>query len=63
MATQGSTADFMKLLLAMKKDGELLAPPGKILFIYDQPGIYQKAIGMVIDDPNYTGGGMDAPHK
>ena len=58
MATQGTTADLMQLLLAMKKDNKPLTPPGKILFIYDQPGVYQKAIGMILDDPN---GGMDAP--
>lgn len=58
MATQGTTADLMSLLLAMKKDNQPLAPPGKILFIYDQPGVYQKAIGLILDDPN---GGMDAP--
>ena len=61
MATQGTTEDFMALLNAMKEAGQLFVPPGKILFIYDQPGVFQKAIGMVIDDPHYTGGGMDAP--
>ena len=58
MATQGTTADFMTLLLAMKKDNIPLSPPGKILFIYDQPGVYQKALGIILDNPN---GGMDAP--
>ena len=61
MAIQGTTTEFMELLLAMKKDGKLLAPPGKLLFIFDMPGSYQKAIGMIFDDPNYTKGGMDAP--
>jgi len=52
MATQGTTADFMDLLLLMKKDGEEFAPPGKLLFLFNPPGTYQKAIGMIIDDPN-----------
>ena len=56
MATQGTTIDFMDLLLLMKKDNKTLTQPGKILFILDQPGVYQKAIGIIIDDPN---GGRD----
>ena len=58
MATQGTTADFMELLTYMREAGEPLAPEGKILFIFDRPGVYQKAIGIIIDNPN---GGLDAP--
>ena len=60
MATQGTTTDLMILLLALKKDNKPLASPGQVLFIYDQPGVYQKAIGMLLDNPN---SGMDAPLK
>jgi len=61
MATQGTTQDFMELLKCMREAGEPFAPPGKLLFIYDPPGIHQKAIGMFVDDHTYTGGGIDAP--
>ena len=52
MATQGTTKDFMELLLAMKKDEETFSQPGKILFLVNQFGNYQKTIGIIIDNPN-----------
>ena len=57
MAIQGTTVDFMNLLLAMKKDGMPLSPLDKILFICHQTNSYQKAVGIIIDNPNYTEGG------
>ena len=58
MATQGTTIDFIELLKAMADAGEPVAPEGKILFIFDMSGTYQKAIGFMFDNPN---GGMYAP--
>jgi len=65
MAQQGTTDDFMMLLNEMANEGIAAAPKDKILFIFDSPGVYQKALGIIIDNPSYveemTGGGIDAP--
>ncbi len=59
MATQGSTANLVSLLSAVQKENKTLVPEDKILFVFDPPGSYQKAIALVFNNPNYNDGGMD----
>ena len=48
----------MELLSLVQKDiiatkRKRIVPEGKLLFIFDPPGSYNRAIGIVIDDPNF----------
>jgi len=54
MATQGTTVDLMTLVKSVQDTGMPLAPKGKILFIFDPPGTYNRAIGLILNSP-YTG--------
>ena len=61
MATQGTTVDLMELLNLMNRDakGKRLMPEGKFMFLFDPPNTYNRAIGIILDEPE--NGGMDAP--
>ena len=59
MATQGTSEDFGKLLMAMSDAGAVIVPKGKLLVIFDPPNTSGHAIGLILDNP--VNGGMDAP--
>ena len=61
MATQGTTQDFIELLNLMQKStkDKRAVPEGKVMFISDPPGTYNRTIGVILDVP--ANGGLNAP--
>lgn len=64
MAVQGTSVDLFELLKLIQDDiiagkREQLVPDGKMLFVFDPPNTYERAVGILLDHPNPTGG-MDA---
>ncbi len=60
MAEQGTTMDFIQLINAMAEESIPIAPPGKLLIIFDPPNTYERSVGFFFDAP-IVEGGMDAP--